>query len=260
MGATYGTPCLIPLYGGSGGGGWGSSTTGYGGIGGAGGGAIRIVSTTQISVTGTITVNGGNAATVNNQSGTVCYGGSGAGGAIHLIAPTITGNGALTAFSGSSINPYNPVTYGGGYTGFIRFNTTTNSFTGTVDSIAAATAFNGSAAYAAAGPLYNVPANSTLALPSLNITQVNGIAVPANPTGTPALPDIQITASSAVTVNIAAANIPLGTVVSLRVTSDTANDAVISCAPLAGTAAASTASCSATFPYAVSIASLRATW
>jgi len=183
-----------------------------------------------------------------------CLGGPGAGGAIHLIAPTITGNGNLNAYSGAGYD--NQVVAN---TGFVRFNTTTDAFTGQIDATSQSAAFSNTN-YAALGPLYNVPANSTLALPSLTITQINGTAVPANPQGVPGLPDVQINAASAVTVNIAATNIPVGTVVSLRVTSDTTSDSVINCAALAGTAAASTATCSATFPYAVSLASLRASW
>lgn len=255
-GTAYGSPYLVPLYGGSGGGGgWGSSSNGFGGVGGAGGGAIRIVSTTQISVTGAIIVNGGGSAGVLNQTG-ACYGGPGAGGAIHLIAPTITGNGVLTAASGGT-----PQGYTGGNTGFIRLNTTNNNFTGTVDGQAAATAFNGVQVYAASGPPYTVPANNTLALPSLTITQINGVAVPASPQGNlVSAPDVSINANTAVTVNIVAANIPVGTVVTLRVTADGGSDQVISCAPLAGTASSSSSTCSATFPFAFSLASLRASW
>ena len=259
VGAVYGNPYLVPLYGGSGGGGgWGSVAGGLGGVGGAGGGAIRIVSTTQISVTGAITVNGGNSAEVINQPGT-CAGGPGAGGAIHLIAPTVTGNGALTAQNG--LQKFQ----GGGFlignpTGFVRFNTTNNNFTGSVDGIPAATAFNGVQVYAASGPLYNVPPNSTLALPTLSIMQINGVTVPVNPQGNPSVPDIQINANTAVTVNIAASNIPLATVVTLRVTADGSADQVIPCAPLGGTVSNATATCSATFPFSISLASLRASW
>jgi len=69
-----------------------------------------------------------------------------------------------------------------------------------------------------------------------------------------------IAATGAVTVNLAAANIPLGTIVTLRITAETGADTTISCTPLAGTLAASTATCSATFPFSVSIAGVRASW
>jgi hypothetical protein len=240
-GPTYGSYLLVPLYGGSGGGGGWDSASGnnIGGVGGAGGGALRIASNTQIRVTGTINANGGAGGKV---SGSIagCQGGTGAGGAIHLVAPTIIGNGSLTAYQ-----PYFGSSYGAG---IIRFSTTTNSFTGNTDP-----AFIQSA-------LYLPPANSTLPLPSLTITQVNGVAVPVEAGGQILNPDVVISAAGAATVNLAASNIPLGTVVSLRVTAQTGPDTIISCAALAGTVAASTATCSATFPFAVSIADVRATW
>ena len=251
-GPTYGSYLLVPLYGGSGGGGgWDSAAGGnVGGVGGAGGGAIRIASTTQINVTGTINASGGSGGTVSGTNAG-CAGGPGAGGAIHLVAPTIAGNGTLSAGSPG------PIYYGGcftptyGYTygcGIVRFSTTTNTFTGS----------SGPGVIQSA--LYLPPANSTLALPSLTITQVNGVAVPANAGGQTLSPDVVINATNAVTVNLAASNIPLTTAVKLRVTAQTGADTLVSCTALAGTLAASTATCSATFPFAISIADVRATW
>ena len=243
-GRPYGSYLLVPLYGGSGGGGgWDNQTaTNVGGIGGAGGGAIRIASTTQISVTGTINASGGNDGTVTG-SGYGCVGGAGSGGAIHLVAPTITGSGTLKASSG--YDRYN----GYANNGIIRFSTTTNSFTGSA------------APGLILSPVYLPPANSTLALPLLTITQVNGVAVPVGAAGSYFSPDVTINAPGAVTVNLVAANIPLGTVVTLRITAEGSGaDAVISCTPLAGAVTASTATCSATFPFSISIADVNASW
>jgi hypothetical protein len=245
IGPTYGSYLLVPLYGGSGGGGGGndSVTDGVGGIGGAGGGAIRIASTTQISVTGSINANGG---TFGSAAGTTagCIGGAGSGGAIHLVAPTILGTGTLTAVSGNSNG------FGVGVTGIIRFsvNAATNTFAGSANPAMIQSA------------LYLPPANSTLAVPSLTITKVNGVAVPPQASGQYLTPDITIAAVGAVTVNIAAANIPLATVVTLRITASSGPDTTVSCTPLAGTVAVSAATCSATFPFAVSIAGVRASW
>lgn len=83
--APYGSPLLIPLIGGSGGGG-GAGSPGFGG--GGGGGAILIASTTSIHVPGTIEALGGS----GYDSG-VDHGGS--GGAIRLVAPKVSGTGAL---------------------------------------------------------------------------------------------------------------------------------------------------------------------
>ncbi len=106
-----------------------------------------------------------------------------------------------------------------------------------------------------------MPPNSTLAIPSVQITQINGVNVPQPPAGQYLTPDVQINSNSPVTVNIAASNVPVGTVVTLRVTAETAGDQSIQCTPLAGaSAAATTASCTATFPFSVSLATLRATW
>ena len=244
VGPTYGSYLLVPLYGGSGGGGgWSNgSANNVGGIGGAGGGAIRIASSTQISVTGAINANGGNGG-IPTGIAAGCQGGAAAGGAIHLVAPAILGTGTLSVLSGL------PVPGNGGQpnTGIVRFSTNANSFTGSASALVL-------------GPLYLPPANSTLAAPSLTITQVNGVAVPPQASGQYLSPDVIISATGAVNVNLAASNIPLGTVVSLRITAETAPDTTIACPGLTGTLAASTSVCSATFPFSISIADVRASW
>jgi hypothetical protein len=132
--------------------------------------------------------------------------------------------------------------------GIVRFSTTTDSFTGSISPAVIQSA------------LFLPPANSTLPFPSLTITKVNGVAVPPEAAGSYLTPDVTIAAAGAVTVNLAAANIPLGTVVTLRIVAEPAADTSVSCTALAGTVAASTATCSATFPFAVSIAGVRASW
>src|SRR5262245_40713338 len=64
--------------------------TGRGG--GGGGGALRIESSTSITLTGSIIANGG-----DGSFGSATYGGGGSGGGVHLIAPTISGAGSLRA-------------------------------------------------------------------------------------------------------------------------------------------------------------------
>jgi hypothetical protein len=251
---------LVPLYGGSGGGGWGTNVNDVGGGGGAGGGAIRIVSTTQVSVTGTINASGGNSGLVQNDS-TYCVGGAGSGGAIHLIAPTVTGSGTLNINSGSYLRSDGYYSGPIGWNGFVRFNVTNYSFTGSVPNVCSGnncTANTYSNSFV--GPLYNVPPNSTLAQPSLSILSVNGVNVPQPPQAQYLAPDVQINANTPVTVNIAGANVPVGTVATLRLTSETAGDQAIPCNALAGTLTSTTATYTATFPFSVSIATLRATW
>jgi hypothetical protein len=243
-GPTYGSYQVVPLYGGSGGGGGWDNTTGQlvGGIGGAGGGAIRIASSTQITVSGTITANGGSYGNATSSEGNAgCPGGPG-GGTIHLVAPVITGGGNLTANSGNAQGTTGPAN------GLIRFSMNTNSFTGDTSP------------GVIVGPLYLPPPNSSLSQPSLTITSINGVAVPAEAAGSYLIPDVTIASTTAVTVNLAGVNIPIGTVPSLRITAETGADTTIACSALAGSVGASTSTCTATFPYAVSIAGVRATW
>ena len=97
---------LVPLVGGVG---------GFGGVncgGGAGGGAILIASATSITIRGSIRANGGKATGV-------CV--PGAGGAIRLVAPTIDGDGTLSAQAGGP----------GTFDGRVRLETMSNYFTGT---------------------------------------------------------------------------------------------------------------------------------
>jgi len=192
-------------------------------------------------VTGTINANGGASGGVTGGAAG-CKGGPGSGGAIHLVAPTILGAGTLTADSGSDYYAASAPN------GIIRFSTTTNSYTGSASPALIQSA------------LYLPPANSTLPFPSLTITKVNGAAVPPEAAGSYLTPDVTIAAAGAVTVNLAAANIPLGTIVTLRIAAGAAADTSVACTALAGTVAASTATCSATFPFAISIAGVRASW
>lgn len=88
-GEIYGSPLLVPLVGGSGGGG----VDGQPGLGGGGGGgAVLIASNTEIFIQGTglIDVRGGGDA--NN---------AGSGGGIRLLAPVVRGTGTVNAFGGA---------------------------------------------------------------------------------------------------------------------------------------------------------------
>ncbi|MGC4091254.1 MAG: hypothetical protein QM756_25930 [Polyangiaceae bacterium] len=88
-GTPFGTPELVPLFGGASGGGGVNEV-----IGGAGGGAIELVAGTSIRVgiTGVINVGGG--------GGRANGGAAGSGGAILLEAPQVTVNGTLSANGG----------------------------------------------------------------------------------------------------------------------------------------------------------------
>jgi hypothetical protein len=242
-GATYGNIQTVPLVGGSGGSGGCvastvTATDAAGGSGGAGGGAIRLVSTTSISVTGRISAQGGSGA-IGRSGGTA--GGGGSGGAINLIAPTITGGGLLIASGGGG-----SASGGGGY---VLLNASTNTFTGS-DTYAVLTM----------RPLIAPPLPTATTAPTVTITSVSGVSVPQPALGAFQTPDVTINSATAVTINIAATNVPVGTVVTLAIQSELGADQTITCNPLAGTPASSTATCSATFPTSVSLVLASASW
>ncbi len=237
-GSRYGAKTLLPLVGGSGGGGGGAGSF-TGGSGGGGGGAVLIASSGTITFsngTGTISAKGGAA---GYNGGGNCFGsqgggggGSGSGGAIRLVANTITGVAILNADAGTAF-----CGVGGGY-GYVR----TEAFN-----------FNG----------FNVdsspkeftigqPGLVTLAnVPTLRINSVGGVNSPASPSGTfHATPDITLptTQTNPVAVALQAANIPLGTTIEVRLTPASGNPASVQSTPLTGTVAASTATASVTLP------------
>lgn len=93
----YGSPLLIPMVGGSGGGGM----PGFGGSG--GGGAILLASNTRITVAGGVSSMGGFGGAYNKAT-------IGSGGAIRLVAPVVAGAGSLD-IRGGQISGFS--SYGG---------------------------------------------------------------------------------------------------------------------------------------------------
>ena len=239
-GAAYGNALLVPLRGGSGGGG-GSSSADAGGGGGAGGGALRIFSSTSIILSGSITVNGGDGGAP--PPGQSQGGGGGSGGSIHLIAPAISGSGTLSAEGGAHGN-----TPGANRSsrGRVRLDATSDQFTGAIVS------------FVTRGTPYNVPLPT--AGPTVRVTSIAGIPVSATPTGDAVTPDASINQSGPVTVAIEARNIPLGTVLEVRVMSEALPDFVVNSTALVGTTALSTATAAVTFPPGFSRGYVRATW
>jgi hypothetical protein len=231
---------MIPLVGGAGGAGGFCSTNGPGG--GAGGGAIRIVSSASIAFSGSsfVRANGGS----GGPHGSGISGGSGGGGMIHLIAPAVTSSGAGNLLSAVRPGWSDAALLNG--SGVVRINAT--SITGT---------FSGAPA-AITGALFSMPLPSLL--PEVTLTQVDGVNVANPPSGLPTGADVVISSPSASTVTIAARNIPPGTVVTLRISSEVVADQSITCNGLAGTLANSTATCQATFPLGANITIAAATW
>ena len=211
---------------------------GFGG--GAGGGALLIASTASITITGTIKANGGN--TVSKPCGFGSGGGGpGSGGAIRLVASVIDGTGSVTAIGGTlSGNRFSS-------DGRIRLEAFQQNFTGTTDP---------TRVLASPFALF-LP---TTPAPSVRVTHVDGQPVPPYPTGSFTVPDVAINKSAAVTVQIAASNIPPGTVVKLYISSENAPDQTIDSLPLAGTLATSTATASVVLPPGFSRGFVRATW
>jgi len=211
-GSIYGNIELQPLIGGSGGGG-----ATYGG--GGGGGAILIASSGTINITGSITARGGDYSTPTGS-----YSGAGSGGAIRLIANTISGDGSLSVRGATGNGSSNK-----GSDGRIRLE-----------------AYN---ATRTAGPVYVYYTPGSVFLtnrPTLAITSIAGTPVPAVPTGSYSQPDIILpgTTNSTVDIAISAANIPSGT------------DIVVSLIPKYGSASNTTATLSGTLQSSTALASL----
>lgn len=193
-GSAYGNLKILPLIGGSGGGGGSGEFSRGSTSGGGGGGAIVIASSTSITLTGSITANGGNGILYNLPGG-----GGGSGGAVKLAANIISGNGAITANGGS------PGEWGGyGGPGRTRLEANTNNRTAVTD------------------PPFSFGSPSSVFVPNsstLKIESVAGYAVPATPTGNYNQPDIPLPSSTTnpVPVNISATNIPDGTTITVWV-------------------------------------------
>ena len=223
---------LTPVVGGSGGGsGAGVPGTGQpcppggiglgGGGGGGGGGAVLLAASETIFLAfnpngvGSVYLHGGNGAAASCVSA-----GAGAGGSIRLVASAISGAGSIISASR------------------VRLEASAISYTG---------AMTGSSASFSQFPARPIPT----ALPALRITSVGGVNAPASPSGNLASPDITFASAvtGTVTVNIAGANIPVGTQVSIRVVPTSGvGVATTATGTLSGTLSASTATASITLP------------
>ncbi len=203
-GSTYGNTNISPVIGGSGGGGGGGRGSSGGG-GGGGGGAIVIASSGAITVSGSITANGGNGAGTTAAGGWSSGGGGGggSGGAIKLMADRISGEGTISASGGGGGATSGVSIIGGaGGSGRIRFEANTVSRSaGTTP------------AYSYSYPTTVFVAN----IPTLSITSVGGAAVPSAPSGLYGSPDVTLpsTTTNPVSITVTASNIPVGTTVTI---------------------------------------------
>lgn len=184
--SVYGNTEVLPLVGGS-----GSMPAGCNQpqSGGGGGGAILIASNQTISLPTAgyrITANGGGDCNL------------GSGGAIRLLADAVTGSGLLQAYGGS------------GPTGLGRIRIEANSITipsGSLPSASTVSPLTGSELI--------FPAPSA---PTISIQAINGQAVSVAPNGEQSpIPDVSLTTSAPVTIDLVSTNIPSNATVSLRV-------------------------------------------
>jgi hypothetical protein len=232
-GGVYSNDRIIPMIGGSGGGaGSGSANsqnTAPAGGGGGGGGAIVIASSGTITVTGSITANGGKGGqSSGNLSGS---GGGGSGGSIKLMATTITGEGTISVSGGSYFTTGEAG--GAGGAGKIRFEADTVTRTsGTTP------------AYTFGYPSSVFVTN----VPTLTITSVAGVTVPSNPSGKFGSPDVTLpsTTTNPVTINISGTNIPVNTTVTVTATPSNGASTSASASLTGNDASATTASVSIT--------------
>lgn len=202
-GSAYGNERILPAIGGSGGGGAGGNSTYVGGAGGGGGGAIVMASSGTITITGSITANGGVGAGTSTTSSNSSGGGGGSGGSIRLVANTISGNGSITANAGSGGTGWNGANGGVGSAGRIRLEASNVLRT-------AATTPPMSLGYAYAV----IPPD----LPTLTISSIGGVQVPAVPGGAFGNPDVMLpfNTSNPITIVMTGTNIPTGQTVTVK--------------------------------------------
>lgn len=231
----YGAPAafvsLIPLFGGSGGGGgvvFGGP--GAGSSGGGGGGAIVIASSSKIVLPGVIRANGGLGGTGGFAAG------CGSGGAIRLVAPLITGTGALRALCNSGVE----------VVGKIRLEAFTVSYTGSyIPALGTHTTISLSP-----GPVTPASNPALVALPTLRIASVGGVAAPANPGGSYGLADVLLAQGTVnpVPVAVAATNLPTSAAVRVKLFPQSGPATTSGVLTPAGTFLSSTTTGNVTFP------------
>jgi hypothetical protein len=231
FGGTFsGDQFLVPLVGGSGGG--GTNYPGeFGSQGGAGGGAILIASSTKITLDSQNKGgNNGNILAYGGSGGT--WGCGGSGGAVRLVSNSVVGANSyginVTAAGGA-------VCHAGPTSGLVRIEANSTSFSAGLPMPSQAQTTL-SVPYA-----LNLP---TAPLPIISVTSIGGIAINANPFS---FPDATINTSSPVPVVITATNVPLTSTVTMYLLSDKGPNQTIP-VTLTGTNTASTATVNVTFP------------
>jgi hypothetical protein len=198
--STYGNPSLIPLIGGSGGGGDGDTFADWQVGGAAGGGAILIAAsqTLAVSATGAVRANGG-----SGYDGSSRNTGGGSGGGIRLIASTLTGTGSVQAIGGTG--------WAAGGLGRIRIERVTNTSNLQVNPDPSVVPLQG-----AATPLIWLPSDG----PTATVVSIGGLSAPADPRASFGTygPDVSLPQASTTPVVIATTNAESASTVKVRVT------------------------------------------
>jgi hypothetical protein len=215
-----------------------------GGGGGGGGGGLLLAATNKIAIGpyGSIFAYGGQGATTSNGCG---YGGGGAGGNIRVVAQQIEGNGGINVTGGVRGDGTQPAS--GGY---VRFEAGSNTYSGLITG-----AVGGSFVSFPTAP---IPLNQ----PQLHIVSIDGNSAPAAPSGSLSNPDITFAnaVNAPVTLTVNANNVPLGTMVNIRVVPAVGEPTTATSAQLAGTFGASSATAQVTLPPGAGLISATATF
>lgn len=237
LGLIYGTEIIMPLVGGSGSAGtW--NRTGLGGDGGGGGGAVLIASSGKITL--------GNCSSISYSGVIQALGGSGnysipggSGGAIRIVANEVCGKSALNSRVYGAICGL----------GRIRIEAYNDTLI-----------LQGDPTPSRGLPNPVFPPSTT---PSLRATVVKDQPVSTDPIagmGAGGSPDVIISDTQPVTIEIAASNVPPGNTVSVRVVPKHGVTFTVTSTPLTGTLESSTATAQATFPRGFCAVQLRANW
>ena len=198
---------------------------------------MLIASTVSISGAASIIAHGG------IYDGNGPSSGGGAGGAIRLVAPAV----ALTGLLDARGQPRNvcPLTAGTN-NGIVRIEGFQIGAINAQGTLFTATPYG----------LFLSPAG----VPTVRVVSVGGNLVATSPTGTFTVPDVTVNSNGPLAVAIQAANVPVGTVVTLAIFSENGPDQTIQSTSLAGTLASSTATASVTLPSGFSKGFVKATF
>jgi len=151
----------------------------------------------------------------------------------------VTGSGGTINIAGGTAAYWYPAYGGPGAAGRVRIEGFTNTLSATMTGAVGASV--------STGP----PTSASLPnAPTLQITSLGGVAAPANPSGSFFAPDVVLpgTTTNPITVNIAAANVPVGTTLTVTVVGFMGASTSVTSTPLSGTLASSTATASVTVP------------